>query len=112
MVPLLRYWNPNIPDHLYATDPDEIGVAIWGLLGRHGYWSEAHEGFIYTYQAEGTVPLYRYVNINNKDHLYATNAFEIKTITPGVVGKFGYKSEGIVGFCHPRQVAGTVPLFR
>ena len=31
---------------------------------------------------------------------------------PGRVGRHGYRSEGITGYCFPRYRKGTVPLYR
>ena len=49
-----------------------------------------------------------------KDHFYTTNPNEVGTTTPGHVGRAGYKSEGIAGYCFPEKdtIPGTVPLYR
>ena len=41
-----------------------------------------------------------------------TNAREIGTTTAGQTGKYGYKFEGIAGYCYPTKHRGTVRLFR
>ena len=57
-------------------------------------------------------PLYRYYNSGSNDHFYTTNFAEIGTTTPGSVGNFGYKYEGVAGYCYKTQTTGTVPFFR
>jgi len=58
----------------------------------------------------GTLPFYRYWN--GKEHFYTTNSAEIGTTTPGVTGKFGYKSEGIACSVSSSSGTGLVPLYR
>ena len=61
-------------------------------------------------QLHGSVPLYCY--FNGREHLYATNANEIGTTTVRVLGKHGYRSEGVAGYCYPTQAHYTIPLYR
>ena len=107
-----RYWNSKNVDHFYTTNIAEIGTGVAGTRGRHGYISEGTQCRIYKSRKPGTVPLYRYYNSHVCDHFYTTNSHEIGTTTPGRYGKHKYKSEGIAGYCYPRRVAGTVPLYR
>ena len=108
-VPFYRYFNGF--DHFYTTSAAEIGTTTHGHLGRHGYRSEGTQCLIHNVQAPGTVPLYRYYN--GKEHFYTTNSHEIGTITPGVVGKHGYRFEGIAGYCYPSQPnIQNIPLYR
>ena len=110
-VPFYRYWNGR--DHFYTTDINEIGTAVPGHLGKHGYTSEGTACQIHDTQVPSSVPLYRYYN--GHDHFYTTNANEIGTTVPGVTGKHGYKSEGIAGYCFPHDTAqsdGDTPLYR
>ena len=100
-VPFYRYWNGR--DHFYTTNIHEIGTAIPGHLGRHGYRSEGITGRIHDTRVWGSVPLYRYFNGRSGDHFYTTNHHEIGTTVPGVTGKHRYKSEGIAGYCFPYQ---------
>ncbi len=92
-VPLYRYWNGN--DHFYTTNIDEIGTSTPGVTGKHGYKSEGIAGYCFPNAALGTIPLYRYWRPNGSDHFYTTNSGEIGTTTPGQLGKYGYKSEGV-----------------
>ena len=111
LTALYRYWKPAISDHFYTTNIAEIGTSASGLVGHHGYTSEGIQCLLYTSQVPGTVPLYRYWNGAN-DHLYTTNANEIGTTTPGVLGNHGHTSEGIAGYCFPHARPGTIPLYR
>jgi len=109
-VPLYRYWGNS--DHFYTTNEQEIGTTTPGKTGNHGYKSEGIACKVFTHADAGSVPLYRYWKSNGVDHFYTTNGNEIGTTTPGKTGKYGYKSEGIAGYCFSNQVAGTVPLHR
>ena len=92
-VPIYRYWGNN--DHFYTTNPHEIGVTHPGHVGHYGYRSEGILGYCYPTHVPGTVPLYRYYRAHGQDHFYTTNIHEIGTSVPGVVGRHGYKSEGV-----------------
>ena len=84
-------------------------------MGKYSYKSEGIAGLIYSKQISGSVPLYRYyLNINGRffDHFYTTVETEIGTTTRGQRGKYGYWSEGIVGYCFPTSKPGTIPLYR
>ena len=59
-----------------------------------------------------TVPLYRYWKDSDTDHFYTTDPEEIGTTTKGATGKYDFVFEGIAGYCHPTQVADSVPLYR
>lgn len=107
---MYRYYHSSLINHFYTTNINEIGAVYHGLVGRYGYTSEGIQCLIYTKQVEGSVPLYRY--FNGQDHFYTTNSNEIGTTTPGQVGRYGYKSEGIAGYCFPHVRQGTVPLYR
>jgi len=91
----------NNNDHLYTTDPNEIGPTTIGGLGNHGYTCEGVLGYISQQPIPGTVPVYRYWNVNVSDHFYTTNADEIGTTQPGTSGKFGYVFESILGYAYP-----------
>ena len=112
MSALYRYKESSISDHFYTTNINEIGTSAIGLVGHHGYTSEGTQCLVYTRQVAGSVPLYQYLNSDIDDHLYTTNSNEIGTITPGVTGNHGYRNEGITGYCFPRALPGTIPLYR
>ena len=112
MVPFYRYWKLEVSDHFYTINPHEIGTTMSGERGRHGYRSEGIQSCIYELQVEGSVPLYRYWKSSASDHFYTTSNEEIGTTTHGQVGRHGYASEGIAGYCYPTQKEGTVPMYR
>lgn len=102
---LYRYYNHGIVDHFYTTNWSELGG------GRSGWKYEGVQCKIYKSQVSGTVALYRYWG--NNDHFYTTNLNEIGTGTNGKVGRHGYKSEGVAGYCYPKRVSSSVvPLYR
>ena len=111
LAPLYRYWKPS-SDHFYTTNIHEIGTAVPGQYGNHGFKSEGIAAIVLTHPTPHTVPLYRYWNAGVADHFYTTNPHEIGTTTPGVVGKHGYKSEGIACYCFSTHYQHTVPLYR
>ena len=102
-TPLYRYYNPSAKDHFYT---------IRG--GRYrGYRYEGVTARIFASRVPGSVPLYRYYQKVRRDHFYTTNSKEIGTTTRGKIGKYGYFSEGIAGYCFPKPIPLlTVPLYR
>lgn len=72
------------------------------------------ECLLYTKQVKGSVPFYRYRNGGIDDRFYTTDPDEIGVATPGETGKYEDISEGIVGYCFPKAVAGKglVPFHR
>ena len=112
-TPFYRYYKPGgHSDHFYTTNANEIGTTTKGQKGNHGYTSEGVQCYIYRTKVHGSVPLYRYWKGGVSDHFYTTNVNEIGTSTKNQVGRYGYVSEGIAGYCMPYQVHGTVPLYR
>ena len=108
MVPLYRYFSGC--EHFYTTNIHEIGTAVPGRIGKHGYKSEGIACKILNRGVPGALPLYRYWN--GADHFYTTNAAEIGVTRPRQKGKHGYTSEGIAGYCFPARVHGSKPLYR
>ena len=101
-VPLYRYFNNNVSDHLYTTDEGEIGTITPMMIGNDGYKFESIVGYCLITQDEGTVPLYRYWNPRNSDHFYTTDGLqEIGTVTEGETRRHGYTSQGVVCYVHP-----------
>ena len=113
MVSLYRYWRGPGADHFYTTNVNEIGTSTPGQVGKHLYKSEGIQCLLYNKQVKNSVPLYRYfLGGIPLDHFYTTDATEIGTTTPGQTGKYGFRSEGIVGYCFPNRLPGTIPLYR
>jgi len=98
LVPLYRYWNNGATDHLYSSNPGEIGVTQSGQSGASGYVCEGVLGYVSPVEFFGSIPIYRYWNGATSDHFYTTNAGEIGTTHPGHAGNHGYTCEGIVGY--------------
>ena len=96
-------------DHFYTTDANEIGTTTYGQVNK-GFKSEGYQCRIFPRREASTQPLYRYYN--GRNHFYTLHSAEIGTTTAGVVGNYGYKSEGIAGYCYPQEEAGTIPLYR
>eukprot|EP01083_Nonionella_stella_P005425 15677_1 len=71
-------------------------------------------GSIMTSTEPKTIEFYRYWNGGRSDHFYTTNAGEIGTTTAGQTGKYGYKSEGVVGRLADDDATGpkVVNLYR
>ena len=111
MTAFYCYWQPSLNDHFYTTNIHEIGTATPGEVGHHGYISEGTQCLLYIRQVKGTVPLYRYYKPAGSDHFYTTASSEIGTTTHGKTGRHGYTNEGVAGYCFPKAVAGTVPLY-
>ena len=110
-----RYSNPSWLDHFYTIYASEIGTTVSGQRGHHGYVSQGTQCLIYTRQVTGTVPLYRYMNDDKRDHFYTINpqANGIETtLRFGMTGRHGYRFEGIAGYCFSYFKAGTIPLHR
>jgi hypothetical protein len=55
-------------------------------------------GYVYPTQPLGTCPFYPYAQIHNSQHLYTVHPCEIRTTTPGEVGRHNYKFEGIAAY--------------
>ena len=114
LAPFYRYFRKNgdLGDHFYTLDAEEIGTIEIGRTGKHGYAYEGVECKIHRSKVENSYPLYRYVKDSIMDHFYTLSSDEIGTVTPGEVGKHGYKSEGVAGYCFITQYPGTIPLYR
>lgn len=102
-VPFHKYYSKSKDDHFYTTNKHEVDAS-------DDYTHLSVACHIYPTQVPGSLPFYRYFNGHNSFYtLYGT---EIGATTPGDVGKFGYRSEGVAGYCYPQQEAGSIPLYR
>lgn len=106
---MYRYFRGANVDHFYTTNANEIGTTTPGQVGNHGYRCEGIAFYVYANPGPGRAALYRYWHSGVNNHFYTTNANEIGTTTPGQVGRYGYKSEGITGYV---MTSGTNPVFR
>jgi subtilisin family serine protease len=100
LKPFLRYWYAAGTDHFYTNSWDEIGAG-------NGQWQiSAVDGYFYTTQISGTIPLYRYWNSSTVDHFYTTNFNELGN------GGGGYVYDRIIGYVYSSQPTGGLPLYR
>ena len=106
---MLRYWKSagKASDHFYTIDE-------FMYARENGYKQERVAFILLNDKVPCSVPLFRYyLNTGSiRDHFYTTAITEIGTATPGKIGKYGYKSEGILGYCFREKQRGTVPLYR
>ena len=108
--------DPFLMKHLglFATSKfllkDFTNKNVSGVTGKYGYVSEGDACFISAKSGSGLVPLFRYYN--GFEHFYTSNSAEIGTTTSGVVGNYGYRSEGIAGYCYGAPTTGTIPFHR
>ncbi|CAF3142877.1 unnamed protein product [Rotaria socialis] len=95
-VPLYRFVSQE-KYYFYTTSLQEFDTNVPDVS--MDFWkSDGIAGYVYSEQKDGTVPFYRYYNSLQDEYFYTTNAGEIGTVTPGAVGKGGYKSEGIAAY--------------
>lgn len=99
-LPFYRYYNNRDGQHFYTTNWKEIGTNVSGV--KIGDWTcEGVAGYIDSSSQPGTVPFYRYYQIQKNAHFYTKDASEIGTVVSDVTGKYGYKYEGIAGYVFP-----------
>jgi hypothetical protein len=99
-IPLQRYWNPDIADHFYTTNWNELGG------GNYGWGYEGIQCYVFATQVPTSVPLYRYWNPGIGDHFYTTNWGELGG------GNYGWGFEGIQCYVFPTPAQGRIPLYR
>lgn len=108
LVPLYRLFNSKILDHFYTANYKEA----MGATSTYGYTLQGTIGKIAVNKPTSEncaklVPIYRHNN--GHDHFYTTNLQEAIGS-----GQYGYKSEGIAGYCSPTEnyCNATVKLHR
>lgn len=94
-LPLFVYYNDIIKDHLYTTNPTELGA------GKANWVYQGVVGVISAVEEKDTVKLFRYLNVHDLDHVYSTT--EIKAD--------GIRSEGFEGYIATKEGPGLVPLY-
>ncbi|CAM2714894.1 unnamed protein product [Rotaria socialis] len=72
------------------------------------------EAYVYSSFEQYTVPFYRYNHSITMQLFYTTNMCEIGTVYPGLVGRYGYRCEGIIGYVvsTERSSANINPIAR
>jgi len=110
-VPIHRYFQEQVSDHLYTVDVNEVGTLEVGHTNKNGY---KYEGLLgHAYPAEHHIlPVFRYQHPGVHDHFYTTNSAEIGTTTYGKKGNNGYISEGLSFNIFTHHHTGLVPVWR
>ena len=103
-VPFLRAYQPNVFDHFYTTDANEMANAVNKL----GYNQEGIAAYVFTTQAPNTIPLYRMYNAAAFDHFYTTSYPEVQSAG----ANSGYTYEGIAAYVYGSAISGSVPFYR
>lgn len=86
-------------DHLYTTNTKEIGTAVVGEQGKHGYRCLGILGFVnnndqrHYYYHDGLAPIYRWYSRKHKTHLYSRHKGLGKKLK-----KQGFKRESVLGY--------------
>eukprot|EP00163_Fabomonas_tropica_P020417 TRINITY_DN3607_c0_g1_i2.p1 TRINITY_DN3607_c0_g1~~TRINITY_DN3607_c0_g1_i2.p1 ORF type:complete len:958 (+),score=374.42 TRINITY_DN3607_c0_g1_i2:382-3255(+) len=95
-IPMYAYWNKAIKDHLYTTNPAELGRG-------KGDWE--YQGVAAVLAAEpkdGTVKLLRYLNMHNLDHVY---------VTEPIAEDANIRNEGYEGYIYTKAAPGLGALY-
>jgi uncharacterized protein YkwD len=97
--PIYRYYSGAAGGfHYYSMERNDWGYVQGGLC------FEGIEGYAYSNQVPGTVPLYHFYNPGNYDHFYGRNYSE------GI--NAGYQYQGVEAYVENSPVEGTVPFQR
>lgn len=95
---LYRYFRSG--NHFYTTNFNELGN------GANGHTFEGIQAYVYTSNASGRIPLYRYYNSSVNNHFYTTDFSHLG------IGAGGYVLEGVIAYVHASAGDGRVPLYR
>ncbi len=104
---LYRFWDttPGANQHFYTSDKSEKAVANQNPL----YIYEGIQGYVYSTNENGRIPLYRLHNNTNGNHIYTTDETEKNNLVS--TGWTYEKTEGYVYSPTEPQPPGTVPLY-
>ncbi len=86
----------------YGIDYTANDIALHFDVSR--YTLQGVAGYLYPTALPGTVPLYRWVHMRRREHVY--------TINPVGPDKRIFRNEGIAGYVFARPASETVPLYR
>jgi hypothetical protein len=85
-------------EHFYTAYEDEVSI-----VQANGYQYEGPEGYIYTIQVPGTVPMYRIAKFNGYTgdlvHKYTLNSYEVYVS----VYYQGWTSDGVQGYVYTKD---------
>jgi VCBS repeat-containing protein len=98
-----RLYNPNNNRHYYTANTVERDILV-GL----GYRYEKDEGYIFTEQVLGTVPIFRLYNTLSGTHLLTESVTQRDTILATFPGIWVRHSD--FGFAFPISASGTPPV--
>ncbi|KAF9044421.1 hypothetical protein BJ165DRAFT_1612078 [Panaeolus papilionaceus] len=101
-VPFYRMRLPS--DHFYTANAAENARA----LASGTAIAERSPGRIFTFQALGTIPLYRFYLFQSTDHHYTANVEEKNRLLVNPSANY----EGIAGYIYPDASCGGIPLYR
>ena len=98
-----RLYNPNNNRHYYTANSDERDFLV-----RLGYRYEKDEGFIFTQQVLGTVPIFRLYNTLSGTHLLTESVAQRDAILAQFPGIWVRHSD--FGFAYPVSASGQPPV--
>ena len=101
-----RFWNTEAGEggHFYTSDKTEKAIANQDPF----YIYEGIQGYLYTTNEDGRIPLYRLYNSANKLYIYTANDAERTALIAA-----GWEFQKTEGFCYPSPPASgaaVVPL--
>ncbi|CAF4626806.1 unnamed protein product, partial [Rotaria magnacalcarata] len=101
-IPLYRYVHTKTGQNFYTNKWQDIGTYARDVIV--GSWrSIGIEAYVYSSFQQGTVPFYRYNHSITAQPFYTTSMCEIGTVYPGLIGRYGYRYDGIVGYVVPAE---------
>ncbi|CAF1640367.1 unnamed protein product [Rotaria magnacalcarata] len=101
-IPLYRYVHTKTGQNFYTNKWQDIGTYVRDVIV--GSWrSIGIEAYVYSSFQQGTVPFYRYNHSITAQPFYTTSMCEIGTVYPGLIGRYGYRYDGIVGYVVPAE---------
>ncbi|CAF4086489.1 unnamed protein product [Adineta steineri] len=109
-VPLYQYKHKDQLRYFYTTRWQDVGTYVTGVL--MGSWrSEGIAAYVYSSGQGNTVPLYQY-NMTGLYQFFATNACEIGSVVPGLVGRSGYTYDKVAAYVLPKYGFLPGPLYK
>ncbi|WP_309609302.1 T9SS type A sorting domain-containing protein [Flavobacterium sp.] len=107
---ILKITKPTVEIHHYSQANgagDYFYTKNYSTLGDGSAYGYNYQGVAFkahNYQANRSIPVYRYFNAQFGDHFY--------TVTPFGSNSYGYVLEGIEFYAYNYRYPGTVPVYR
>ncbi|CAF1444067.1 unnamed protein product [Adineta steineri] len=99
-VPLYQYKHKDQLRYFYTTRWQDVGTYVTGVL--MGSWrSEGIAAYVYSSSQVNTIPLYQY-KMPGGYLFYTTDACEIGSVWPGLVGRHGFTYEKVAAYVLPK----------